>query len=1376
MVIKNETLSHTNPQFTSRNPSILLNDNPTPFLPLIFRSLALFTILYQLRFIADDLSDTAVFSAALFVAFGAGLFISEIKISEKKIKTFPGLAAIALVPWVARAFIAIPRLFVSGGALSSAAVGLDALLLNFDRNNFVSLLPFYWTAASTFLSVRSRLFLRAAVIVDALLLIAISGIAHLSDLTIYRLPIVMIIILAGIVFFQALALLFSLPPELKIKKAEKTVAVAMLLLLITIGGLLFLKPSQQRAAQKGGGLLEPKLFSFDFSQILRLDSEISMNDDLVLIVKKDPADNHILMRRSVMSGYSRKQGFYRMEEIDEKIHPQRLPSRPVLLPQDGFRMARRIKQEYFIVNFDAAAFIGMKEPLEIIPYENWDASSFKSAYLVESLASDAGYEQYSDSTYNEDGGLFWPEPADFGLGEREYALYTAYGDDDRIQALAEQITAGYERYSDKVEVIYEWLKYGDFRYSLKPGIAPDGDQLAWFLFQSKKGYCSYYAFAMTLLLRSLGIPARIAAGFFLDPGAGAFDYYQVRSDMAHAWVEVPFPGYGWIEFDPTTENLAEGEEFRFSAGVDPQLFERLMREILENRSRLRVKTGNELRDTLGNAQSLANLSAMLLKKILLPLLIVSLIIIFILIRCGFWFLYVMRNNRRARAVCVWKHARRRLRLAGLGSPGVKSGIPESEWALRCDAVVKGSYALYLGYAAARFAPEYHEPQPSPTGVEPEVRGSLLDSDFAAMQNDYRIFSDSYRKNIPLWRRALAWLLPPLALMLKDINISKKIVSLLLLVFFLVSMDGRAQDSSLSEDKADRSKDYADKLFSSAVEAEYSEYWERAIELYREGRDIFPEDLRFPLALGNLYYSRSLYSLAWDEYRIAEYLMPYEPYLLQRLAHTASYLNFDKTSVAYLEKLLLIDPDNREAISYLGWMYYKVHRLDDGERLIRGALERFGDDADLAMTLGTIYSDMYRYDEGKYWYEKAIALGAGARSFTAVAHYNLSILESRFYHYDLSMNEANASIYAQNRASGLLARGELRMRRLDLEEAHTDFQMAREIDRSPLAKVNLAQAYQISGRLEEARLYALDCLKAGDQSWMAYYGIDPVRYKRDIHEILYKTYSGLAKAERFLPWGTVGGVIRSTVKSVSYRFYYAVHRKLYQKYSLASGDAYDIHVANGHPPLDQYIQYYNAFETYPGRALVYLRKARDFEIAIIPASAGSYYFEESVLRKNTGLTAQALDALDPVWERDLISRCYREFALNGSWASAEELFALNRGALLQAGISLPLEIRLYYADGSAANGGVGINKNREKTFMRAFAKAGFVKPVSPNQARFTLDITINGSPQGYTVFCELTDIAGVVKPLRHAIPLQSLSRADICAFARVLGGLVFRVEG
>jgi transglutaminase-like putative cysteine protease/tetratricopeptide (TPR) repeat protein len=1293
---------------------------------VVFRSIALFAILYQFRLIADDLADTSVFAVTIIAAFIIAVVLAEI------MKPLAAVISIGLIPWIVRFFYAIPRLLIPGGDYD-LAVTLDSLLLNFDRNNFVTLLPFYWAAATTWFSLRSRLFLRAAVIADAVILIAIFSFTSVSDFSIYRWPIVMIALLAGIIFAQALALLFSLPPEIKLQRSEKIAAFAALMVLVVAGALIFLKPSQERAVQKGGGLLEPKLFSFDFSQFLRLDTEISMSDDLIMIVKKDPGDDHVLTRRAVMSGYNKKQGFFRIEELDEKTHPQRLPSRPTRLFPAEFKMSQRVNQEYFLVNFDTNAFIGMKEPVEIIPYETWDASSFKSAFAVESLTSNAIIDIGDFFT--------WPDSGDFS--EKEMAAYTAYGDDKRLQLLAEEITMHSPSYAEKVYAVYEWLKFGDFRYSFKPGIAPDGDQLAWFLFDTKRGYCTYYAFAMTLMLRSLGIPARVAAGFFVDPESGTFDYYPVRSDMAHAWVEVYFPGYGWLEFDPTTENLAEDEEFTFSAGVDPRLFERLMREILENRSRLKAKMGQDGKSSLTDTNSILQLTVVVLKKLLLPVLIISLIMLFVIIRCGYLFMSVICRNRRKKAVNLWKHARRRLRLAGYGQP---SSLAESEWALNSDTPVKGTYAMYLGAAAARFAPEYQN------------------EDFVSLKNAYSLFSESYRITVSPWRRFLAWVLPPLALVRRKTGMT---IILLLLVFF--AGDGRAQD-----DESNSGSD-AGNLFFKAFDAELSEYWERAIELYKEGGALYPNDSRFPQALGRLYYSRGLYNLAWEEYRKAEMIAPYDTSVLFMLAHTAGYLNQDKTSVRYFEKVLALDPENRGAIGSLGWMYYKVHRLRDGEQLLNSAIEQFGESADYAMTLATVYSDMYRYNEGKYWYMKSIALAEYMKSFIAVAYYNLSILETRFYHYGLSMDASNASLDAQNRASGLLARGELNMRRLELEKAQSDFQEAREVDPSPLAKMNLAQTFQISGRLEEARLYALDCLKASDNSWMMHYGIDPVRYKKDLHDILHNTYAGFAKAERFIPCRTPGEKIRSICRSIYYRFYSAVHQKLYQKYSLAAGDDYE---TNDAPLLDQFVFYFDAFETYPRRALYYLNKARDFETALIPASEASYNLESGVLLKDLNLTARALEKFDPDWEGDLISQCYREFALRGKTRAirqkaATELFALNRGALLQAGINLPVEINVQNAQG------------KEKVLRRALAKAGFIQPEN-EKARYRLDIniaiTVRVNPasedaDSIDIYanCVLTDTEGGERPLSYRMPLHSLFGADIYRFAGELSRLVFRVE-
>ena len=1317
---------------------------------LIFRSLALFAALYQFRLIAKDMADTPVFAATLFAAFAIPAFLAALKIDsgkdgkKKSIMSLAALFVIGLVPWIARSFIAAPRLFISGRT-DGLAINLDSLLLNLDRNNFVSLLPFYWAAITGWFAIRFRKFLRAALIADAVLVVVVYSIAHTAQIEMYRWPIVMITLFAGIVFLQALAMLFSLPPETRLRKKEIIPALAAILALIVFGGFLFLGPSRKQAVEQGGGgLLEPKFFSFDFSQVLKLDSEISMNDDLILIVKKSGGGDHILLRRSVMSGYNRKQGFYRIEELDEGTHPQRLPAQPVNFRPREFKASRKISQEYFLVNFDAAAFIGMNTPSSVTPYEAWDASSFSSAYMTESLVSGASFTDLVRSTLSQDKQQ-WPGAADLGLSENELKIYTDYGGDERLRAYAEEITAGLDRYSDKVRMIHNRLKFGEYRYSLKPGIAPDGDQLSFFLYQAKKGYCSYYAFAMTLLLRSLGIPARVAAGFFIDPETNTFDYYPVRSDMAHAWVEVPFPGYGWIEYDPTAEKLAEDEEFRFSSGVDPELFEKLMREILENRSRLKIKQGQEEAETPSQFDSITRSAIALLRNYWLPVLLVVLGVLFIFMRCGFFFAFLLKRDKRKRTMCLWRQAKQRLRLAGISR---RISLSESEWALNIDQHINGIYALYQGFAAARFAPDY------------------ADNDFISHRQAYRDFSAAYGRYVSLPRRIIAWLLPPFALMLK----ARKAAALFIACIF-ISLASSQINAQYGEDKPFTE---ADELYMNATEAEYAEFWERAIELYKEGGVLYPDDPRFPWALGNLYFSRSLYGLAWDEYRKTEMLVPYSPAILIRLARTAGHLNQDQVSVEYYERVLEIEPEHKEAIGSLGWMYYKVHRLGDGEKLLTEALKYFGDDADLAMTLGTVYSDMYRYDEGKYWYNKAITEGEsiGDRVFTAVAWYNLSILESHFYRYNFAMDATNASLNAQTRASGRLARGELYLRRLDLEQAQKDYEAAYETDTSPLAKLNLAQVYQISGRLEEARLYAEDCLLGSDLSWMLNYGIDPDRYKRDIHEILYKTYAGLAQAEKFIPWARPGEKVRSLLRSISYRFKHSVHRKLFQKYSLAAADAYNAEIfEDGGPHLDSFIQHYNAFETYPRRAIAYLNRARDFESSLIPAAEPSYNLEEGLLLKNYALLEKALAGFDPVWEKELISQAYKTFALRSgsSFApvAAEELFALNRGAPRQAGIALPVQIHLGFAVNT------GVSRRNEKLLEKALAKAGF-KPAA--SARFSLNVRVNGSAEaGYSASCELVDSEGAGKTLRHSIPLRSFSHADVYDFARALGNAVFKVE-
>ena len=1326
----------------------VLNKNSPAFYALIPRTIALFILLFQIRLLASDLADTPVFVSALAGALLSAIFLHRVKIMGLPVRPIQAVIVLALVPWVIRLFIAIPRWFISG--VSETGIVLDSLLLNFDRNNFSALLPFYWTAFTSYFSLRSRTFLRADIIAADVFFLFLFSIAPTASMDVYRWPVLMIGLFALVLFLQILSLILSAPKELKLLRKEGILAGAVVFLLIVLGSAFFVRPFQERAVERGGGLLEPKLFRFDFSQVLRLESEISVSDDLVMIVRKDPGDSHVLLRRYTLSGYSRKQGFFRLEDVDETAHPQRLPGRRTRLPYNEIKKYRVTNQEYYLVNFETSAFIGMNMPVEAVPFETWDISSFNSAYAVTSHTSDAVPIELIRSVAGAHG------PENLKLSAEEYALYTEYGGDEAIASFAREIISGSASafrssnpmtYWDQVQIIYYRLKYGEYRYSLKPGIAPDGDQLKYFLFNAKKGYCSYYAFAFTLMLRSLGIPSRVAAGFFIDPAEEAFNYHPVRTDMAHAWVEVWFPDYGWIEYDPTTELLAEGEEFRFSQGTPQELFERLMKEILENRTRLREKEGEDEESGRSWAAAIGRRTINFLSR-RGPLLAAALAaVLFLVMRSGFLWLSWIHKNPRKKSISLWAHIRRRLALAGFGNSITGTGPveAESEWAKTPGGGFSVLYKLYLNCAAARFAPSY-------TG-----------DDSRSMAESYKVFNAEYRMFVSFRRRFLAWALPPLALVLKNhktVSGAKTLGAIIIFAFVFTLGDAQAQ-----MDLQD-----ADQIYGNAMIAQSAENWERAIELYNEGARAFPSDYRFPLSLGNLYYHRSLYRLAWDEYRRAENIVPWDTSLLMRLANTAGYLNRNTASAEYLERLLLINSDNIQAISSLAWMYFKLHRLPEGERLLLDAIERLGSDADFSMTLATIYSSMFRYGDSKESYLRAIRLAEniGDRLFSALAYYNLSILESRFYQYSLAYECTNASLGSMNRASGRLARGELYQRRMELSRALAEYQEAYGMDNSPLSKLNLAEVYQTGGRLEEAVLYARDCLKATDESWMLNYGIDPDRYRRDIHEILKDSYKGLLEAEAFSCPGNMKERVQSLFRKISYRFRADVHTHLFRKYSLLSADAYRAFADNDAPAdsihIEALVHYFEAFKAYPSRALVYLKQARFFEEPIIPESASYYDYKEGQLKKNRKLLNETLSEFDPVWERDMIADVYAQMAVSGEKAerqdAAERLFAVNRGALLQNGIRLPVDLQIAQPSGAA--GGY-----TARALGKAVKAAG-LEPVRRGSSRYTLKISQAG--EGF-ILCELYDGSRGINVFSSSLAVPS-SSAQRAAFARSLRDLAF----
>jgi transglutaminase-like putative cysteine protease len=132
--------------------------------------------------------------------------------------------------------------------------------------------------------------------------------------------------------------------------------------------------------------------------------------------------------------------------------------------------------------------------------------------------------------------------------------------DPRIPELARQITARALTSFDKTVTVESYLR-SRFTYSLSLTGKPGDDPLAHFLFETHAGHCEYFASAMAIMLRTLGIPTREVNGFLPGEYNDLGEDYIVRASDAHSWVEVYFPGTGWLTFDPTPPGAESGGGF-----------------------------------------------------------------------------------------------------------------------------------------------------------------------------------------------------------------------------------------------------------------------------------------------------------------------------------------------------------------------------------------------------------------------------------------------------------------------------------------------------------------------------------------------------------------------------------------------------------------------------------------------------------------------------------------------------------------------------------------------------------------------------------------------------------------------------------------------
>ena len=121
----------------------------------------------------------------------------------------------------------------------------------------------------------------------------------------------------------------------------------------------------------------------------------------------------------------------------------------------------------------------------------------------------------------------------------------------KSKALAKKLYSQSRNTSEFIDKLKNYIINQGFTYTLSPPISQTNNRIDEFLFDNKAGFCGHYASSIAMMLRSVGIPARLVSGYLGGEYNQQNDYYNIYQYDAHAWLEYHSPNFGWIELDPT---------------------------------------------------------------------------------------------------------------------------------------------------------------------------------------------------------------------------------------------------------------------------------------------------------------------------------------------------------------------------------------------------------------------------------------------------------------------------------------------------------------------------------------------------------------------------------------------------------------------------------------------------------------------------------------------------------------------------------------------------------------------------------------------------------------------------------------------------------
>jgi hypothetical protein len=294
----------------------------------------------------------------------------------------------------------------------------------------------------------------------------------------------------------------------------------------------------------------PLYFTYDYytkfdttTQTLEVDSLMPSND----LFQPDPSKIPLYFTQTDSSVLIKAKGFLKRKVVSTEVYKALLSPKEFLAPATAFFCQPIAVEKEYKQQFKSAYRAKML------------VSELNSAYFVYNPAGNKQLENFQKQRFDELRKITNWNNVDTSF--MKYYTFIPKGEDfDSIRALAKEITKNATTPIDKIIAIRNYFTSNDetgqplFKYTDNPGVPglPSASKLNYFLFENRKGYCAYYAGATLFLLRALGLPTRVATGFLtVDRSTKNKGWYWFYEDQAHAWTQVFFPGYGWIDFDTT---------------------------------------------------------------------------------------------------------------------------------------------------------------------------------------------------------------------------------------------------------------------------------------------------------------------------------------------------------------------------------------------------------------------------------------------------------------------------------------------------------------------------------------------------------------------------------------------------------------------------------------------------------------------------------------------------------------------------------------------------------------------------------------------------------------------------------------------------------